>query len=129
MAPVLGLLRSMAERGVERRVTFYYGARTARDLCFADELARLGTQLTDFTYVPALSEPTGTDGWKGETGLITEVLRRREGSLEGVDAYVCGPPPMVDAALVTLGALGVRDGSIFYDKFTPTAEPEGEVGP
>ena len=129
MAPVLGLLRSMAERGVERRVTFYYGARTARDLCFQDELARLGGQLQDFTYVPALSEPTGSDGWTGETGLITEVLRRRESSLEGKDAYVCGPPPMVDAALVTLGALGVRDQSIFYDKFTPTAEPEGEVGP
>src|SRR3712207_4994484 len=33
MAPLLGLLRSLAERGVERKVTFYYGARTARDLC------------------------------------------------------------------------------------------------
>ena len=34
MAPMLGLLRSMAERGVDRKVTFYYGARTQQDLCF-----------------------------------------------------------------------------------------------
>jgi propane monooxygenase reductase subunit len=128
MAPMLGLLRSMAERGVERPVTFYYGARTARDLCFTDELAELGTRLKDFTYVPALSEPAEGDGWTGETGLITEVVQRRESTLEGFDAYVCGPPPMVDAAIVTLSALGVPDNAIFYDKFTPTHEPE-EVGP
>jgi propane monooxygenase reductase subunit len=128
MAPVLGLLRSMAERDVQRRVTFYYGARTARDLCFSDELAELGARLPSFTYVPALSEPTAGDGWTGETGLITEVVRRRESTLEGFDAYVCGPPPMVDAAITTLAALGVPDNAIFYDKFTPTHEPE-EVGP
>lgn len=128
MAPMLGLLRSMAERGVERPVTFYYGARTARDLCFSDELAELGARLAGFTYVPALSEPTAGDGWTGETGLITEVVRRRESSLEGFDAYVCGPPPMVDAAIATLTHLGVHENAIFYDKFTPTHEPE-EVGP
>lgn len=128
MAPMLGLLRSMAERGVERPVTFYYGARTARDLCFTDELAELGTRLKDFTYVPALSEPSKGDDWAGETGLITEVVKRRESTLEGFDAYICGPPPMVDAAIVTLSALGVPENAIFYDKFTPTHEPE-EVGP
>ena len=128
MAPMLGLLRSMAERGVERPVTFYYGARTQRDLCFAEEIAELGTKLTQFTYVPALSEPADGDDWTGETGLITEVVQRRESTLEGFDAYVCGPPPMVDAAIATLSALGVPENAIFYDKFTPTHEPE-EVGP
>ena len=127
MAPMLGLLRSMAERGVERKVTFYYGARTERDLSFADELAGLSAKLTDFTYVPALSEPFEGDGWAGETGLITEVLTRRETDLKGVDAYVCGPPPMVDAAIATLTSLGVSENNIFSDKFTPTSEPESEV--
>ena len=78
--------------------------------------------------MPALSESSGADGWTGETGLITEVVRRRESSLAGVDAYVCGPPPMVDAAIATLTHLGVPEHAIFYDKFTPTHEPE-EVGP
>ena len=52
--------------------------------------------------------------------LHTEVVRRRESGLPGVDAYVCGPPPMVDAAIATLTALGVRENQIHYDKFTNT---------
>src|SRR5215213_36735 len=70
MAPLLGLLRFMAERGVDRKVTFYYGARTVRDLCFTDEIAELGKKLANFTYVPALSESHARDDWTGETGLI-----------------------------------------------------------
>lgn len=129
MAPVLGLLRSLAERGVERKATFYYGARGLRDLCFEKEIAEIGEKIPGFRYVPALSEPADGDDWDGATGLITEVVQANESSLEGMDAYVCGPPPMVDAAIATLTALGVREQNIFYDKFTTTGEPEGEDGP
>ncbi len=124
MAPMLGLLRSMAERGVHRKVTFYYGARTSADLCFTDELAELGARLPDLTFVPALSHAPDDDGWTGERGMVTDVVRRRETRLAGVDAYVCGPPPMVDAAVATLSALGVNENNIFYDKFTTTGEPQ-----
>jgi propane monooxygenase reductase component len=125
LAPLLALLRSMADRGVDRKVTFYYGARTSQDLPFRAELTKLTEQLPRLTFVPALSEPTGTDEWHGETGLITDVLARREPSLAGVDAYVCGPPPMVEAAIATLTRLGCGEDHIFYDKFTTTGEPEG----
>src|SRR5213080_622769 len=57
MAPILSLLRSMAERGIERKATFFYGARRRRDLCFEEELYALAEKLADFRYVPALSEP------------------------------------------------------------------------
>ncbi|TNC24853.1 FAD-binding oxidoreductase [Amycolatopsis alkalitolerans] len=121
MAPILALLRSMAERGIDRKTTFYYGARRRRDLCFEEELRALEEKLADFRYVPALSEPDGED-WDGETGLITDVLRRSETGLDGADAYVCGPPPMVEAALELLPALGVAEKRVFYDKFTTTGE-------
>ena len=124
MAPMLGLLRSMAERGVDRKVSFYYGARTQQDLCFIGELAELSERLSEFTYIPALSHAPDDDPWDGERGMITDVVRRRESGLAGVDAYVCGPPPMVDAAIETLTALGVKENNIFYDKFTTTGEPE-----
>jgi propane monooxygenase reductase subunit len=123
MAPILSLLRSMAERGIHRRATFYYGARRRQDLCFQRELAALGEALPNLRFVPALSEEDGVE-WDGETGLITDVLRRREADLSGADAYVCGPPPMVEAALELLPALGVADKRIFYDKFTTTGEAE-----
>src|SRR5579859_237252 len=77
MAPILSLLRSMAERGIDRKAVYYYGARRRADLCFSGELAALADTLPDFTYVPALSEPDDADSWTGEVGLITDVLRRR----------------------------------------------------
>ena len=123
MAPILSLLRSMAERGITRRATYYYGARRRRDLCFEKELRALEDSLPGFRYIPALSEPTEEDDWDGEVGLITDVVARHESSLKGADGYVCGPPPMVDAAIATLTRLGVPEGRIYYDKFTTTGEP------
>jgi propane monooxygenase reductase component len=126
MAPVLSLLRSMAERGIDRRATYYYGARGRRDLCFHDELRELAARLPRLRYVPALSEPAADDGWDGEVGLITDVLARNETGLAGADAYVCGPPPMVEAALPLLEKLGVAQKRIYYDKFTTTGESAGD---
>jgi propane monooxygenase reductase component len=124
MAPILSLLRSMAERGLQRKATFYYGARTRKDLCFEAELRKLEQKLPDFRYVPALSEPGDDDGWNGETGLITDVIKRLASDLGGAHAYVCGPPPMVEAALPLLETLGVAEKRIYYDKFTTTGNPQ-----
>jgi len=122
MAPILSLLRSMGERGIHRQATYYYGARRRADLCFEDELRGLEELLPNFRYLPALSE-TADDGWDGEVGLITDVVRRHEDDLTGVHAYVCGPPPMVEAAMPMLAALGVAEKRIYYDKFTTTGDP------
>ena len=76
--------------------------------------------LPDFRFVPALSHAE----WEGETGLITDVVDRLEQDLAAVDAYLCGPPPMVDAATELLKARGLEEQQIFFDKFTTTAETE-----
>ena len=123
MAPILSLLRSMAERGLTRKATYYYGARGRRDLCFEEELRALEGTLPGFRYIPALSEPAPGDDWDGETGLITDVVKRHTDGLAGAHAYVCGPPPMVEAALPLLATLGVAEKRIYYDKFTTTGEP------
>jgi propane monooxygenase reductase subunit len=120
MAPILCLLRSMAEAGVDRPAVYYYGARTETDLFHLDEIARLTERVPGFTFVPALSEAADGDGWAGETGLITDVVERLEDDLAEVDAYLCGPPPMVDAAIAMLERLGVPESHIYFDKFTTT---------
>jgi propane monooxygenase reductase subunit len=120
LAPILALLRSMAERGIDRRAVFYYGARRRRDLCFSDELKALEEKLPNFRYIPALSEPEDGDDWDGEVGLITDVVKRHESDLRRAHAYLCGPPPMVEAAMPLLAQLGVPDKHIYYDKFTTT---------
>jgi propane monooxygenase reductase subunit len=125
MAPILSLLRSMAERGIRRKATFFYGARGRGDLCFSDELREIEAALPDFTYVPALSdEASSGEHWDGETGLITDVVQRLAGDLTGAHAYVCGPPPMVEAAIPLLQTLGVAEKRIYYDKFTTTGEAQ-----
>jgi propane monooxygenase reductase subunit len=115
MAPILSLLRSLAETGNERDATYYYGARTETDLFHLDVLDALPG-----TFVPALSEHS--NGWAGETGLITDVVERLEGDVSEVDAYICGPPPMVEAAIALLEAKGVPEAHIYFDKFTTTAD-------
>ena len=120
LAPILALLRSMAERGIDRRAVFYYGARGHPDLCFVEELRALEEKMGNFRFVPALSEPAGGDGWDGEVGLITDVVRRHESDLKRAHAYLCGPPPMVEAVMPLLAALGVPEKHIYYDKFTTT---------
>ena len=126
MAPILSLLRHMVEENIERPVTFYYGARNPADLFYVDEISQLGKQLPDFRFVPCLSE-TWPDDWSevgvaGESGLVTEVVDRRETGLDGCDHYLCGPPPMVDAAIALLEANGVPHEYIHYDKFTTSVE-------
>jgi len=123
MAPILALLRSMSERGIKRKATYYYGARRRLDLCFEDELRALEQTIEGFRYVPALSEPDESDDWDGEVGMITDVVKKHESDLKGAHAYVCGPPPMVEAAMPLLTALGVPDKHVYYDKFTTTGDP------
>jgi propane monooxygenase reductase subunit len=120
MAPILCLLRAMAEAGVDRPATYYYGARTKADLFHVEELEELGRRLPGLRFVPALSEAGNGDRWTGETGLITEVVERLEEDFAEVDAYLCGPPPMVDAAIALLEAKGVPEAHIYFDKFTTT---------
>ena len=121
MAPILSLLRSMAERGIDRKATFFYGARGQRDLCFEEELSAIAEKLPGFSYVPALSA-------RGLGRRERPDHRRRasawRGRLAGAHAYVCGPPPMVEAAIPLLEPLGVADKHVYFDKFTTTGEPQ-----
>ena len=121
MAPILALLRSLADQGSERSAVYYYGARGPKDLFHLDELKELEERLPQFRFVPALSDCDEADDWDGERGLITEVVERGEQELTEMDAYLCGPPPMVDAAIAMLDAKGVPEERVFYDKFTTTA--------
>ena len=56
--------------------------------------------------------------------MITDVVKRLASDLRGAHAYVCGPPPMVEAALPLLATLGVEEKRIYYDKFTTTGNPQ-----
>lgn len=126
MAPLLSILLDQAASGETRPVRFFYGARTPKDLFNLEIFRELEARMPDFRFVPALSEPQDGDGWTGETGLVHEVLRRHLldiDDIEEADAYACGPPPMVDAALPVMEVAGVDLERIYVDKFTPAVSP------
>lgn len=122
MSPLWSILQDHLHSGEQRPVRFFYGARTRKDLFFLQEFAAIAQQLTDFEFIPVLSQATAEDAWEGETGFVHEALERvlRAQQLPGeIDAYTCGPPPMVDAVLPTLQRLGVALDRTYVDKFTP----------
>ena len=122
MAPMLALLRQLADSGNERAVTFYYGARTERDLICLDEIKTLQHRLPQLRFVACLSD-SWPDGWDpATTGFVHDVVGRHEDDLTSADIYLCGPPPMIDAALDLLASHQVAQEQIHFDKFTITAE-------
>ena len=122
MSPLWSILSDYIESGEQRPVRFFYGARTRADLFYLDELAAIAAKLKDFVFIPALSHATAEDKWEGETGFVHEVVLRhlRAEKLAGtIDAYACGPTPMIDAMLPVLQMNGVEPEHIYFDKFTP----------
>ena len=124
MSPLWSILTDHARSGEQRPVRFFYGARTRADLFMLDEFAAMAAQQPDFRYIPALSHATPDDAWEGESGLIHEVVQRhlKAEALSGtIDAYACGPPPMIDAVLPILHMNNVELDHIYFDRFTPAA--------
>jgi Na+-transporting NADH:ubiquinone oxidoreductase subunit F len=117
MAPIRSMLLDMAEKGIDRKATYFFGARAVRDLFLVEEMRELERRLPNFRFVPALSSPAPEDAWAGETGLITEVLDRRFKSLGNHEAYLCGSPGMIDSSIKVLRKKGMPEELIFYDKF------------
>lgn len=125
MSPLWSILQDHIKSGEQRPVRFFYGARTRKDLFFLDEFAGVALQLADFKFIPVLSQACAEDAWAGETGFVHEAVERilREQRLPGdIDAYTCGPPPMVDAVLPVLQRLGIALDHTYVDKFIPASE-------
>ena len=118
MAPLKSILYDMREKGNTRKATYFFGAKSKRDLFLLDEMKQLETDLPAFKFIPALSEPQDEDDWQGETGLITEVVDRHTGDLSNAEGYLCGSPFMIDACIVVLKNHGMPEENIFYDKFS-----------
>jgi Na+-transporting NADH:ubiquinone oxidoreductase subunit F len=117
MAPIKSILLDMQEKESKRKATYFFGARSAKDLFLVDEMKELEDKLEGFTFVPALSEPDESDNWKGDIGLITDIVARHVTDGSNSEAYLCGSPGMIDACIKVLTECGVTEEHIFFDKF------------
>lgn len=117
LAPVKSILHYLYSKWPERKSWLFFGARSAADVMYLDEFEALAAEHPGLTVCYALSEPKATDEWEGNVGFIHKSVEAR--LPEGADrqAFMCGPPPMVEAAMKVLNAKGVSEDRVFYDKF------------
>ena len=104
-----------------RKVSFWYGARSKREMFYDDDFKAIQEKYPNFSYYVALSDPMPADNWEGYKGFIHQVLLdnyldEHEDSTE-IEYYMCGPPMMIDAAENMLYNLGVEPEMIAFDKF------------
>jgi Na+-transporting NADH:ubiquinone oxidoreductase subunit F len=105
----------------KRKITYWYGARSKREIFYEDEFRELEKNFPNFKFNIALSEPMAEDNWTGYTGFIHQVLLDNYlGKLdlpEDLEYYLCGPPMMNSAVLNMLDNLGVPQENIAFDDF------------
>jgi len=122
MAPLRSHIFDQLKRlRTDRRISFWFGVRSKRDLIYHEEFTRLAAEHPNFNYVVALSEPKENDDWDGPVGFIHQVaydqyLAQHEAP-EDCEFYMCGPPLMVSAVQKMLEDLGVSEESIMFDDF------------
>ena len=104
-----------------RQVSFWYGARSVREMFYDGHFKDIEKKFPNFTYNVALSEPMEEDNWSGYKGFIHQVLHdeylMKHDDPTEIEYYMCGPPPMINACDNMLDSLGVDKEMIAYDSF------------
>jgi len=105
----------------DRKVTYFYGGRSLRELFYTDDFQSIEKDFPNFKYHMALSEPLPEDNWEGPTGFIhqaaLDLYLKDHPEPEELEYYLCGPPQMLDAIKDMLDNLGVPEENIAYDEF------------
>ncbi|WP_071394114.1 NADH:ubiquinone reductase (Na(+)-transporting) subunit F [Bacillus tuaregi] len=117
MAPIKSLVEELFSESFDKEAYFFYGARSKKDLYLVEEWEELAKQHGNFHFIPALSQPDDTDEWAGETGFIADVISKKLENMSGMDAYLCGPPIMIETSCDALAKGGVKGTDISYDEF------------
>ena len=122
MAPLRShIFELFKERQTDRKVSYWYGGRSTRELFYLDEFEDLKQKYENFNYHIALSDPVPEDNWTGHEGFIHQVLLdeylSKHPNPEDVEYYICGPPMMLSAVRNMLDDLGVEPENVMYDDF------------
>lgn len=124
------MILDLLDGGCTQPITLVYGQRSREELYYDAEFRALADRHAHFTYVPALSTETEGSDWTGARGFVHDAAKAHFGaSFAGQQAYLCGPPPMVEACIATLmqGRLFERD--IYTEKFLSAADAQGTRSP
>ncbi len=115
------MILDLLDTSCRQPITLVYGQRTKAELYYDAEFRALAARHPNFTYLPALSEASGESDVA--RGFVHEAAKAHfQSGFAGHKAYLCGPPPMIEACLGALmqGRLYERD--IYTEKFLTTAD-------
>lgn len=118
MAPMASIIYDIYNQWPERSCYLFFGCRSTTDVFYRDQFEKLADKNANFKVVYALSDPIAAgDSWNGETGFIHLAVEKQLVRDVRRQAFLCGPPPMIEAVVEVLKGKGVQDEDIFYDKF------------
>ncbi|KUJ73211.1 NADH:ubiquinone reductase (Na(+)-transporting) subunit F [Ruegeria marisrubri] len=122
MAPMRSHIFDQLKRlKTKRKITFWYGARSRREMFYVDDFNQLAAENENFEWHVALSDPQPGDNWEGFTGFIHNVLYeqylKNHPAPEDCEFYMCGPPIMNQSVINMLLELGVDREDIMLDDF------------
>lgn len=122
LAPLKAIVRHVLEGDLGHRLYLYQGARTHDDLYDMDFFRDLAERFPEqFTYRPCLSDEQ-VDGIAH--GMVTDVVAADFSTCRGHVAYLCGPPPMVDAAIKMLVRKRLFPRDIYREDFFDSSDKD-----
>jgi phenol/toluene 2-monooxygenase (NADH) P5/A5 len=121
------MILDLLEKGDQRQITLFQGARNQEELYNSEFFTDLAEKNANLIYVPALNEADDDESWKGFKGFVHEAAKAHfDGRFANNKAYLCGPPPMIDAAITTLMQGRLFEKDIFMEKFLTAADGADE---
>lgn len=122
MAPMRSHLFDQFKRlHTQRKVSFWYGARSLREAFYVEEFNEMEAKHDNFEWHLVLSEPLPEDNWTGAIGFVHQYLYdnylANHPAPEDCEYYMCGPPMMNKSAGEMLYNLGVEEDNILFDDF------------
>ncbi|OTG84098.1 phenol hydroxylase [Acinetobacter sp. ANC 4558] len=117
------MIMDLLESGDNRTLYLFQGARDIAELYNREIFEQLVKDYPNFRYIPALNAPKTKDNWTGFTGFVHEAVANYfENKCSGHKAYLCGPPPMIDAAISTLMQSRLFEKDIHTERFLSAAD-------
>jgi ferredoxin-NAD(P)+ reductase (naphthalene dioxygenase ferredoxin-specific) len=117
LAPILSIVRGAISEGMRNPIHLYFGVRSPRDAYGLEWLPPLQEAHPALKVHVVVS--SGGDPARERCGLVTEAIEQDLGDLSGWRAYLCGSPPMVEAATLMARRKGVAPDHIHADAFYP----------
>lgn len=116
LSAFLAMLDDFVQKGgCSQPIHLSYGVNYETDLSELARLAEYKTQLPHFDYSIAVMHPS--DQWQGQKGVVCDVFKP-EFMNQPFDAYLCGPPGMIEATKTWLANAKVAEHQLFFEKFT-----------